>query len=656
MNLLTKIALCCIITGCLSPYTNAQNHKNKLEELSYYIGIWQPSPDHPMLEKKPKMKDLKVIDFEWGTDRKVIYSKTGFYSATKKKVMSEGLITYNPTTDKIVWIEYQIDGSMLFEGEYQLLGDNKVRREYKVYYPKGDSTIPFPEKDGWVRTFRETFTPKSNNAIGWYTELLIDGKWIKRGWDDFTAIRQSPKIPITSNSTEAIRHYNQARTFENELNLDQAETLYQNALQLDSTFAMAHFRLAMLRDNYDYRREKLNDALKYIDLISEGEQLLIKGRVDFYSLGYDGSKEYGYFKELVALYPEDEEANYLFGFVNVHHGGHNPKLAIKHFKKAIDINSQYTAAYNELTYAYMDIKDYEKAKDIAKVYIELLPNSVNPLDTYAEIFMRNGEYQKSIEYYNNVLEIDTKFPWAIMGIAANLNFLDKHKEARQTLKYLDISTLSDYEYRHHWRSEIVSYLDEGDYKNATKTLEAQKQESLSGKNKREPIFHIYYAFLRKTRLYFENSQSDEGWNEYQQWNTYVQNTIKNEKTKKRILDLGLYYESYSAFIDGDFNRAMSKLEAFNLAHGEDTEAAKLLRAKLLFAKASYDMAVQQLLECDTNDPLTQYWLAKAYLKLNKKQEAKTYLNKILTLNDRNNINLAIVRKKTINLKLKYEKL
>jgi len=151
---------------------------NPLEKLSYYMGTWSLPHDDPVFKKRPKLKDLKVIDFKWGTNKKLIHSRTGLYTATDTIMFSEGIITYNPTTKKLMWLEFQLDGPFLFEGEYRIIKGNKVQREYKVHYPVGYESIPHPEAEGWTRLYRETFIPTSENNIDWITEVYINGKWL----------------------------------------------------------------------------------------------------------------------------------------------------------------------------------------------------------------------------------------------------------------------------------------------------------------------------------------------------------------------------------------------------------------------------------------------------------------------------------------------
>ena len=56
---------------------------------------------------------------------------------------------------------------MLFVGEYKLLGENKVLREYTVHYPERFKEIPHPEVKGWTRLYKETFIPTTDNSMDW---------------------------------------------------------------------------------------------------------------------------------------------------------------------------------------------------------------------------------------------------------------------------------------------------------------------------------------------------------------------------------------------------------------------------------------------------------------------------------------------------------
>jgi len=464
----------------------------------------------------------------------------------------------------------------------------------------------------------------------------------------FTATNiNAQKIPITTKSEKALDFYKKGWQLEDKLELDEAEKMYKKAVEIDTTFALGYLRLGMVKDNYDVRRKELKEAAKYIDNVTEAEKLWIKGRMDFYAKGFDGSKEYGYFKKLVELYPNDEMANFLFAFVNLHHGILKPDLAIRHFEKAIELEPNFIKPYNELIYTYLENKNFKNSKKVAKKYIKLLPSSVNPLDTYAEIFMRSGEFKKSIKNYNKVLKIDSQFPWALMGITANMNFLDRHEEGRAYTKSLKENTLTHYEYRHKWKALVTSYLDEGDFDNAIITLEKQKQESVTGRNKREPSFHMYFSFLRKTRFYFENNQSKLGLLEYKKWYKYINESDRSEKSKTRIRNLENYYLAYAAFLNNQLEDASIHLNDFTSTNKGETDASKILLSRILLKKEQIEKAINKIQETNLNNPYNQYWLMIAYKKAGDTKNAKKYRNEILNLNDRNNINLSLVRRKTL---------
>lgn len=155
----------------------AQETESPLDPLAFYIGEWGPPVNDDFLKDNPQYKDLVVISFKWGENKKVIWSTTGIVTPGAEKPFSEGIITHNPLSDKLVWLEYQHENEILFEGEYTVLEDGNVQRTYAVYYPEGYDEILYPEEEGWVRHFRETFIRVSDDLIDWKTEALVRGKW-----------------------------------------------------------------------------------------------------------------------------------------------------------------------------------------------------------------------------------------------------------------------------------------------------------------------------------------------------------------------------------------------------------------------------------------------------------------------------------------------
>lgn len=462
-------------------------------------------------------------------------------------------------------------------------------------------------------------------------------------------IKQSSmtKIPITTTSKEALLEYEKGWLLEDRIELKKAELHYQNAVKEDTTFALAYLRLAMIQSDFNKRKSYLEKSMQYIHLVSKGEQLWINGRIAFYLQG-NSSNEFQFFKELIELYPDDERARYLFGYMNHHHGRNNIETSILYLKKAIEINPNFIKPYDDLAYAYIENKDFESSEKIIKQYIEILPESLTPHEIFAEMLMRSGQYSRSIDAYNGVLELDSAYAWAIMGIAANLNFLNRHIEARRELNKLEYCELTDREYRLKWRARVVSYIDEGKLDSAILILDQQKNESLSNKNKREPFFHIYYSFLRKTKLHFENNQPPKGIQEYKKWNDFIQSKIPQEKVKKLLADLSHFYKAYQAYINGDVASSNQFLDQYNNTIDETNDNYRVLKSKLLIKEKKYTEAITMLKASDISNPYNQYWLAEAYRLNGEENKAQELYKKAASLNEMNEIDYALIRSKAIH--------
>lgn len=455
------------------------------------------------------------------------------------------------------------------------------------------------------------------------------------------------KIPITTISNKAKDYFLLALQHENKRENEKALDYINQALKLDSTFAMAYMKKAILSGDFDLAKQHLRKAMEYVDEVSLGERLWIKGRNDFYGNGEDFN-EYEHFKELVENYPEDENANYLFGLINFSHGNHEMEKAIGHLKKAIELNPNFTNAYNELAYAYLEISDFENARQAALKNTLLLPNKPNSYDTLAEILMREGDYAESIDSYQKVLDLDSTYPWAIMGIAANQNFMDNHLQARKTLKQLDtLEGLSDYEYRHKWKALVVSYLDEGNLESALVVLENQKKTALEGLSPREPFFHAYYSYLRRIHIFFERGDFKSGLEEYNEWQKYVISQTKKENTLSHVENLGIYFEAWSNFLQNDLYTANKLIDDYKDRIEDVDDRYRLLKSKLYVAEGQMEDAVSLSRTLDLSNHYNRYYHGMILHHAKMDSEATKYFEKVCNGNDRNSFELGLVRRRAL---------
>jgi tetratricopeptide (TPR) repeat protein len=98
---------------------------------------------------------------------------------------------------------------------------------------------------------------------------------------------------------------------------------------------------------------------------------------------------------------------------------------------------------NQRGYARRFLEDFDGAEKAFKKYISLIPGDPNPYDSYAELLMKMGKFEASIENYRRALKVNPRFAPSHIGIATALNFLGRYTEARKQLKTMEAGARDD---------------------------------------------------------------------------------------------------------------------------------------------------------------------------------------------------------------------
>ena len=164
--------------------STAAENVHPIMKMQRLVGEWQvfAEPDKP---------SDSVNEWAWANGRRAILKKNTILEGNRflgnrpaPEQISQGLIGYNPASNRIVGTTYQtliVSGDkrvhMVFESEYRFPNENIIRRLYTVTFPFGDRGIPLPENGGYQRSFRETYTFLDDNTIIWTTDILNNGEW-----------------------------------------------------------------------------------------------------------------------------------------------------------------------------------------------------------------------------------------------------------------------------------------------------------------------------------------------------------------------------------------------------------------------------------------------------------------------------------------------
>ena len=214
-------------------------------------------------------------------------------------------------------------------------------------------------------------------------------------------------MPVTTNSKSAFSYYNQAMKYFDDVYLNKAIETCKKALDQDPDFFMVNYQLASYYllnrsgDSFDEYADaainckaKLNDAE---ELLKEALVRLKQGTINVTDLG----------KKLVEMYPNDPNSyNNLVSFQSL--AGDSTGI-VETLNKAVKIASNAASFYNQLGYAYLTLKESDKAEVAFDKYIELEPKNPNVYDSKGDYYMYIKKYDKAYESYMTAYSMDSSF-------------------------------------------------------------------------------------------------------------------------------------------------------------------------------------------------------------------------------------------------------
>ncbi len=214
-------------------------------------------------------------------------------------------------------------------------------------------------------------------------------------------------IPVTTKSTSALSLYNQAMKYFDDVKLNKALETLKKALDQDPDFFMANYHLALffyLNQDPDDFEEYADAALNCKAKLSDAEELLkdVLGRM---KLGRTNVIDSG--EKLVEMYPNDPNSyNNLVSFQSV--AGDTTGM-VETLNMAIKIAANPAPFYNQLGYAYLTLRQNDKAEEAFDKYIDLEPGNPNVYDSKGDYYMFIRKYYYAYELYMRANSMDKSF-------------------------------------------------------------------------------------------------------------------------------------------------------------------------------------------------------------------------------------------------------
>jgi tetratricopeptide (TPR) repeat protein len=451
------------------------------------------------------------------------------------------------------------------------------------------------------------------------------------------------KVPLSTKSEEARKLYDRGLVFADQLRPHEARQLFQQAAAKDPDFAMAHYSLALSSPTPKEFRAHLDQAAALSDKATEGERLLILAL----KAGADAqpANALDHLKQAAAKYPEDPRVHTTLG-TTYFFGQQDYEKARDELKKAIEIDANFSPAYNMLGYSERFLGNYPESEAAFKKYIELVPNDPNPYDSYAELLMKTGRFDESIAQYRKALSIDPHFVASHFGITSDLMFQGKHGQALAETQKMERAGRNDGDRRFAMFARTVVLVDQGKTNQALNEMQRQYQLG-AGIGDTAAMAGDLTAM---GDILLNAGRADEARKRYQQSLDITEKSGQSSEVKEDAKLANHYDLGRVALAKNDLATAKSEADAYLKGAQEKKNPARIkqgheLEGRIALKEKKFDDALDHLGEANQQDPYVLYQIGLAYQGKGDQSKAAEMFKQAAEFNNLPTLNSAFVRAK-----------
>ncbi|MCK4421229.1 tetratricopeptide repeat protein [candidate division WOR-3 bacterium] len=436
---------------------------------------------------------------------------------------------------------------------------------------------------------------------------------------------------VTTNSMDAYNYFLRGREDYEKFYYDDARKFLERAIELDSTFAVAHLYLALvyeiLGNNIEVRNKTYERARTFSEKSTEKERLYIEACYAS-TIERDQEKKFRILKQMTAKYPNEKRAHFTLTTYYYYKGLFYE--AIEESNKALELDPNFGAAINMLAYTYAKMGKYDAAIEYFKRYAAVSPGDANPFDSMGEIYFRMGLFDEAIAKFKEAVEVKPDFYLSYWKIAYLCALKEDYPEAMKWVdRFIAIAPspskkADGYEWRgfyHYWLGNLDQSLN--DLQKATDVW-----ESIGSKGGK--------AFVDWIRgwIYYDRGDIEPGLRSYSHWLNY---RIENNPARKPFYTA--VYSFYLGLVDlkqGQTDSAKSRVAEiksllleididdkdfikfrYDLLNGEVLQAEKHLEQAIVVCEKASKLKIPSMYTGNIlsyNIPLPKDVLARAYLQ------------------------------------------
>jgi tetratricopeptide (TPR) repeat protein len=406
--------------------------------------------------------------------------------------------------------------------------------------------------------------------------------------------------------------------------MKEARRCFREAVELDSTFAMAYLHLAdrLVAGTYPEKKHAIDRAVEFSGGASRRERLYIEAASSVFH--GDGTEAIRRYEEIIDLYPDEKQAYVRLGelYRDVARDLERSRWA---FEKAVAMDPLAKGVYNQLAYLYNFQGDFERSIWAINQYINLATDEPNPYDSRGDLYAYNGRIDEAVRSYEIAIENKDDFYISALKLGHMAMFRGDYDGAREY--YERVAEVADEDNLRRARM-FTAYLPlyEGRFGETLRSLEAEierdRREGYAGNVYINKLFNRAFLYAELQDHERATAAADEYRREYVR--------LRPEGDEMWRLSYGFIY-----FTCGRSGEAEDMLGAF-LASIDSLNEVKMMGYAtlkgLIEMEAGNTAAARSYLERANRNVRVfsrQYWLGRAYLSAGLDEEALAVFDDML---------------------------
>jgi serine/threonine protein kinase/tetratricopeptide (TPR) repeat protein len=263
--------------------------------------------------------------------------------------------------------------------------------------------------------------------------------------ESWQTVSQSKRLSaVTTQSLDALRQYSIAADRVLALRWDEAKVYFENALRIDPAFTMARASLGMMHvelskngmPHFDGEEGQrlLSEAVRDVDGLTDREKY---GILAFHAQAVEKNpgKAIGYFKALIALYPDDSGTHVNLGRTYLQLG--RVPEALAEYKEAIRIDPKFVLAYANMGFAYLyQTGDVSSALPECQKILELEPGNAWAQDCLGMSYFAKNELPQAQAAFERAVAANPQGTLSRYRLAHTHRLQGNYQQALETLQQI----------------------------------------------------------------------------------------------------------------------------------------------------------------------------------------------------------------------------